>query len=82
MFRSARRIFLHIVYNFFQDIPAENRSYMLRNLKPARNYTLSIQMINNIGAGPAKYVTVTTPTEPEGISFLLIVKFNEDLLKK
>lgn len=50
----------------FQDIPAENRSYMLRNLKPAGNYTVSVQMVNNLGFGPRKDVIVTTPREPEG----------------
>lgn len=70
---TSRKIeFLHVLIRF-QDIPAENRSYMVRNMRAARNYTLSIQMVNNIGAGPAKYVTVITPTEPEGTNLILFV---------
>ncbi|RZC34249.1 proto-oncogene tyrosine-protein kinase ROS, partial [Asbolus verrucosus] len=47
-----------------KDIPAENNFYMFRNLRPARNYTVSIRMRNGVGSGPSAKVTVSTPAEP------------------
>ncbi|XP_044258516.1 proto-oncogene tyrosine-protein kinase ROS isoform X1 [Tribolium madens] len=46
-----------------KDIPAENNFYMFRNLRPARNYTISIKMRNGVGSGPSAKVTVSTPSE-------------------
>ncbi|KAJ8934365.1 hypothetical protein NQ314_013406 [Rhamnusium bicolor] len=49
------------------DIPPENSFYMVRNVKPLRNYTINIRMRNNYGSGPAATTIVSTPAELQSI---------------
>ncbi|KAJ8921659.1 hypothetical protein NQ315_010568, partial [Exocentrus adspersus] len=53
------------VHSEVKDIPPENTFYMVRNLKPSRNYTIDIRMRNYYGSGPPAKVIVTTPPEQQ-----------------
>ncbi|XP_066156235.1 proto-oncogene tyrosine-protein kinase ROS isoform X1 [Euwallacea fornicatus] len=48
-----------------KDVSSTNTYHVVRNLHPNRNYSISVQMRNNNGAGPASSVKVTTPKEPQ-----------------
>ncbi|XP_017769031.1 PREDICTED: proto-oncogene tyrosine-protein kinase ROS isoform X2 [Nicrophorus vespilloides] len=52
-------------YSALKDLSAENNFYMLRNLMPEKNYTISISMRNEVGPGPSANVSISTPTEPK-----------------
>ncbi|XP_076250339.1 receptor protein-tyrosine kinase sevenless isoform X2 [Rhynchophorus ferrugineus] len=48
-----------------KDVPSTTSFYLYRNLKPKRNYTVSVQMRNSNGPGPASTVQVSTPKEKQ-----------------
>ncbi|CAD1471670.1 unnamed protein product, partial [Heterotrigona itama] len=51
-----------------KDIPASENTdhYMFQNLKPNKNYSISVTMRNGVGEGPPAVTYVTTTPEPAG----------------
>ncbi|XP_050308693.1 proto-oncogene tyrosine-protein kinase ROS isoform X2 [Anthonomus grandis grandis] len=48
-----------------KDVPPTKTFYDYRNLQPNTNYTVSVQMRNSFGSGPASSVQVSTPKEQQ-----------------